>query len=127
LIEYCQLDSSPGLKEVQLGSIEVRFDELMNALASRRDHIFKVKTLINPSFDKPRFVEVKPCFDNIGNLPDVGGSIALFELLKPVFKCLLVCRCHELMPFPIKVLPLLVALRLSNCIVMAYKAWPAVT
>ena len=44
----------------------------MNTLASRYNHILKVKILINPSFDELRFVEVKPCFDDIGDLPGVG-------------------------------------------------------
>jgi hypothetical protein len=56
LVKYCQFDSPPGLEEIQLGSIKVLFDELMNTLASRRNHIFKVKVLINPSFDKLLFV-----------------------------------------------------------------------
>ena len=98
----------------------------MNALASRCNHILKVKILINPGFDELCFVEVKPCFYDVGDLPGVGRGVAVFELLKPVFKCLLVCRCHELMPLPVKVLPFLMALRLLSRILMAHKAWLAV-
>jgi hypothetical protein len=122
LVKYRQLDSPPGLKEIQLRSIQVRFDELMNALASRCDHILEVKILINPSFNKLRFVEVKPRFNNVRDLPSVGRGISLFELLKPLFECFLVFRCHELMPVSVEVLPLLGTLRLLSCIIMEHEA-----
>jgi hypothetical protein len=64
-------------------------DKLVDALTSGGNNITKVRVFINPSFHKPLLIEIKPCLYNITNLSEIDWDVALFELIKIIFKHIL--------------------------------------